>query len=101
MRQANSLGLVVGRGGMALLVSLASRGPLATIQVYGVFPVRMRLLELSGLPGFGDAAEKLSGAASAALFVWSRDLGALIVCRVLVEGVGLVVAPFYTEWWQG
>ena len=150
------------------LRSLALGTLFATLQVYGVFPIRMRLLELSGLPGFGDAAEKLlalplwlrilavigagvveetvfhgyaltrlgvllgsywaaawivvpafalvhyplwgagavltfllSGAVSAALFLWSRDLAALIVCHVLVDGVGLVVAPLYTEWWKG
>jgi uncharacterized protein len=140
----------------------------AAVQIYSVFPIRVRLLELSGLPGFGDAAEKLlalplwfrilavigagvveetvfhgyaltrlgawlgsygaaaaivvpvfafvhyplwgagavltflvSGAVAAALFVWSRDLGALIVCHVLVDGMGLVIAPLYTEWWKG
>jgi membrane protease YdiL (CAAX protease family) len=148
--------------------SLALGVLFAALQMYLVFPVRMRLLELSGLPGFGDAAEKLlalplwfrilavigagvveetvfhgyaltrlgallgsyraaallvvpafalvhyplwgagavltflvSGAVAAALFVWSRNLTALIVCHVLVDGMGLVIAPLYTQWWKG
>jgi len=220
MRWASSVGLIVAFGGMALLVSPASRllgdpdrlltrvfGQLAlwsllaailaivtfwekqplgslwlrpfawrslglgvlfaAIQILLVYPLRTRLLEWSGLPGFGDAAEKIlalplwfrllavigagvveetvfhgyaltrlgtllgsywaaalivvpafalvhyplwgagpvltflvSGAAAAAFFLWSRDLGAMIVCHTLVDVMGLVVTPLYTDWWR-
>ena len=43
----------------------------------------------------------VSGAVGAAFFLGSRDLLALIVCHVLVDGMGLVIAPLYTEWWKG
>lgn len=220
MRWASVVGLVVAFGGMALLVSPASRllgdpgrlltrvlgqlalwsllaailaivifwekqplgslwlRPLAwrsfalgalfaAIQIYLVLPIRMRLLGLSGLPGFADAAEQIvalplwfrilavigagvveetvfhgfaltrlgallgsywaaalivvpvfalvhyplwgagpvltfliSGGVAAALFLWSRDLTAMIVCHTLVDAMGLVVTPLYTDWWR-
>jgi len=42
----------------------------------------------------------VSGGVSAALFLWSRDLTAMIVCHTLVDAMGLVVTPLYVEWWR-
>ena len=147
--------------------SLALGVLFAALQIYLVYPIRMRLLEWSGLPGFGDAATKIlalpigfrilavigagvveetvfhgyaltrlgallgsywaatlivvpafalvhyplwgagpvltflvSGGVAAALFLWSRDLTALIVCHTLVDAMGLVVTPLFTNWWR-
>lgn len=146
--------------------SLALGALFAALQLYLVYPLRVWLLEASGLPGFAAGAETIlalplwfrvvavlgagvveetvfhgyaltrlgallgspwaaagvvvpvfalvhyplwgpgpvltflvSGAVGAALFVWSRDLLALIVCHVLVDGMGLVIAPLSNQWW--
>jgi membrane protease YdiL (CAAX protease family) len=42
----------------------------------------------------------VSGCVSAALFLWSCDLTAMIVCHILVDAMGLVVTPLYTDWWR-
>lgn len=147
--------------------SLALGVLFAALQLWLVYPLRVRLLAGSGLPGFAAGAEAilalplwfrvvavlgagiveetvfhgfaltrlaallgspwaaalvvvpafalvhwplwgagavltflLSGAVGAALFILSRDLLALIVCHVLVDGMGLVIAPLYTQWWK-
>jgi membrane protease YdiL (CAAX protease family) len=42
----------------------------------------------------------VSGGVSAALFLWSRDLTAMIVGHTLVDAMGLVVTPLYTDRWR-
>jgi membrane protease YdiL (CAAX protease family) len=139
----------------------------AALQIWVIYPLRMRLLAWSDLPGFAAGAEAIlalplwfrvvavigagvveeavfhgfaltrlgalfgspwaaalvvvpafalvhypvwgpgpvltflvGGAVGAALFILSRDLLALIVCHVLVDAMGLVITPLYSQWWK-
>jgi CAAX protease family protein len=51
--------------------------------------------------GMGPAvAFFVGGVPSMAFFVWRRDLLAMIVAHVMIDGWGLVLAPLFTEWWK-
>jgi membrane protease YdiL (CAAX protease family) len=42
----------------------------------------------------------VSGSAAMALFIWRKDLLAMIVFHVSTDAIGLVVAPMFSEWWK-
>ena len=51
--------------------------------------------------GWGFALGGLvSGAAAMTFFIWRRDLLALIIFHLATDGIGLVVAPLFSEWWK-
>ena len=41
----------------------------------------------------------IGGALSTAFFIWRKDLLAMMVFHVFTDGVGLVIAPMFSEWW--
>jgi membrane protease YdiL (CAAX protease family) len=51
--------------------------------------------------GWGFALGGLvTGACAMAFFIWRKDLLAMIVFHLSTDAFGLVVAPFFSEWWK-
>ena len=51
--------------------------------------------------GWGFALGSLvSGAGAIAFFIWRKDLLAMMVFHLSTDALGLVVAPFFSEWWK-
>lgn len=42
----------------------------------------------------------VAGTVSAIVFILSRDLLAMIVAHMLVDGMGLIITPLRSEWWN-
>ena len=42
----------------------------------------------------------VSGAVAMALFIWRKDLLAMMVFHMSADALGLIVAPLFSEWWK-
>ncbi len=50
-------------------------------------------------PGF-VVSGLIGGAGAMAFFVWRKDLLAMMVFHTITDGIGIVVAPMFSEWWN-
>ena len=51
--------------------------------------------------GWGFALGGLvSGAVAMAFFIWRKDLLAMMVFHLSADALGLIVAPWFSEWWK-